>query len=421
MTNSEEVETEIEEESHFNRLPDEVVALIFNKLLNLKCLCWCSLVSKRFANIIPHVIAVSFTVPRRKPTSSIDRHHQLDSIPNNNDNLSKKLWRFLLNDVVARPFRFIRQIVGPKPMPSSISAFYGDSFRSAVYFLSKFKEVRSLQIELPSSCHVSDVGGSSGGGESLFKWRAKFRTKLETFAFLSPTSLCTMERFTGANGGEEESELTSDLLKYRVHLAFQCLKDALVRHRMLLFLIEQHPMLESVAITDSKKLGKLSVRNEQLVELRNWIHLSSATLGTQLKSIEIPVTARQWYVPVLQLPLSKKVMQGATLVLMGLVDRRDSGGSSAGGCDGDGDGDVVAIAGCKGGGHATFGRSVCDGNAKSMLYSFCQAQERGSGQNVGRDVLDSVSYLEALVGRNGEYATVPKVASEMPSCVWSGA
>uniref|UniRef100_A0A5B7BDE7 F-box domain-containing protein n=1 Tax=Davidia involucrata TaxID=16924 RepID=A0A5B7BDE7_DAVIN len=345
----EEEEEEEEEESQFNRLPDEVVVLIFNKLLDLKCLCWCSLVSKRFASIIPHVIAVSFTVPRRKPTSSID---QADSIPNN-DNLSKKLLRFLLNDVVARPFRFIRQIVGHKPVPSSISAFYGDSFRSAVYFLSKFREVRSLQIELPSSCHVSHVAG----GESLFRWRARFGTKLETFAFLSPTSLSTMERFTGASAAEEESELISDLLKYRVHLAFQCLKDALVRHRMLLFLIEQHPMLQSVAISDSKKLGKLSVRNEQLVELRNWIHLSSATLGSQLKSIEIPVTARQWYVPVLQLPLSKKVMEGATLVVMGLVDRRESGG---GGSSCSGDDDVVAIAGAFEDREEAFGEAVTE-------------------------------------------------------------
>ncbi|XP_059665448.1 F-box protein At1g30200-like [Cornus florida] len=340
--------------SHFDRLPDEVVLVIFNKLLDLKTLCRTSLVSTRFAAAIPQVLSVSFAVPRRKPNSSEEDDHASNS-SDSSDNLSKKLIRFLLKDIVSKPFRFIRQIVAPRPVPSSISAFYGDSFRSAVCFLSKFRDIRSLQIELPSSGH--------GGEDSLLKWRVRFGTKLESFLFLYPTSL---EEFNGVGGGhsedddDEESELTSDLLKFRVHLAFQCLKDAVVRHRMLLFLIEQHAMLEHVEITDSKKQGRLFARNEQVAELRAWMGSSLGTLGVQLKSIEVPVSARQWYVPVLELPMSKCVMKGATLVVMGLVANQGESGSGSGGGGGGGGDDDVMVNGAFEEKEEAFGEAVTE-------------------------------------------------------------
>lgn len=220
-----------------------------------------------------------------------------------------------------------------------ISSFYGDSFRSAVYFLSKFKAIRSLLIVLPSSPHK---GINVNDSNSLFKWTAKFGPAIDTFIFLSHTSIRRL------GGGEskfeeqeevEESHLTNELLKHRVHLAFQCLKDAIVRHRMLLFFVEEHPMLQNITITDSKKQGTLFLRNGKLVEMRNWINSASSEVKSELKRIEVPVNAKQWHVPVLKLPVSRQVMEGAMLVLMEMVDRRSSSSSSNGG----GTGDVAAL------------------------------------------------------------------------------
>ncbi|KAI3515579.1 hypothetical protein L1887_14480 [Cichorium endivia] len=57
------------------------------------------------------------------------------------------------NGVVFKPLYLLRRmIVAPsKPLPRIISSFYGQSFRSALTFLSKFKGVKSLRIVLSCS------------------------------------------------------------------------------------------------------------------------------------------------------------------------------------------------------------------------------------------------------------------------------
>lgn len=285
-----------EEKNHFNVLPDEILLQIFNKLSDLKTLYFCSLVSHRFALIIPYVDHVSLIVPRQNPNST-----QLDN-PNPTDNFPKKMLGFLINGVVTKPFKFVRQLVSPKPIPRSISSFYGDSFRSAVSFLSKFKEIKVLDMELPSSCDKLD--SDYFDRNFLFKWSAIFGSKIDTFMFLS---LCSIQQNEQLN---ENPEVVAGLGKGIIHLAFQCLKEAIVRQRMLLFFIEQHPLLERVCITDSKKRGMLSLRNEKLVEVRNWIGFNLDTIGSELKCIEVPMSARQWCVPVLELPVSGYMVQG---------------------------------------------------------------------------------------------------------------
>ncbi|KAI3751656.1 hypothetical protein L2E82_22747 [Cichorium intybus] len=49
--------------SSITRLADEIILQILNKLLDLKILCVCYLVSKRFPSIVLQVDAVSFTAP----------------------------------------------------------------------------------------------------------------------------------------------------------------------------------------------------------------------------------------------------------------------------------------------------------------------------------------------------------------------
>ncbi|CAI9277534.1 unnamed protein product [Lactuca saligna] len=49
--------------SSFSRLPDEIILQILNKLIDLKTLCFCYLVSKHLSSIVLQIEAISFTAP----------------------------------------------------------------------------------------------------------------------------------------------------------------------------------------------------------------------------------------------------------------------------------------------------------------------------------------------------------------------
>ncbi|KAG5566086.1 hypothetical protein RHGRI_001876 [Rhododendron griersonianum] len=53
------VDGEEEVENQFECLPDNVVVNIFDKLSDIKCLCRCFMVSKRFTSLVPLVQLVS--------------------------------------------------------------------------------------------------------------------------------------------------------------------------------------------------------------------------------------------------------------------------------------------------------------------------------------------------------------------------
>ncbi|KAE9462766.1 hypothetical protein C3L33_05318, partial [Rhododendron williamsianum] len=48
-----------EAENQFHRLPDDVVLNVFDKLSDIRCLCRCFLVSKRFSSLVARVQTVS--------------------------------------------------------------------------------------------------------------------------------------------------------------------------------------------------------------------------------------------------------------------------------------------------------------------------------------------------------------------------
>ncbi|KAL8196095.1 hypothetical protein R6Q57_025095 [Mikania cordata] len=310
-------EEDAPDSSSLNRLPDELILQILSKLVDLKILCACLLVSKRFSSIVLQVDTISFIAPLLTASCS-DKNTAGDV---DSTGFPKNLFWSLLNGVVFKPIHFLRRMVGPsdKPLPPIISSFYGDSFRSAVSFLSKFKRVKSLSIELPSSSHRGI------DNTCLFKWKVTFGCRIESFLFLSPNSIYyTNELHVNCNVEEEEyMDPSIDSFKRKVHIAFQCLKDVIVRHRMLLYFMKDLPVLEKVLITDSGKRGMLSLCGEKLAEVREWIHSAPDNVKPQLNRIEVPVNVSQCYVPVLNMPVSGYVMKGITLVVMQMNDIRD--------------------------------------------------------------------------------------------------
>ncbi|KAI3700393.1 hypothetical protein L2E82_45019 [Cichorium intybus] len=136
--------------SSITRLPDEIILQILNKLLDLKILCVCYLVSKRFSSIVLQVDAISFTAPFLNSNIPDNNAGDVDDGP-----FSKKLLMLLI-----KPLYLLRAMVftPSKPLPPVMSSFYNESFRSAMTFQSKFSEVKTLRIELA----FSSFGGGRG-------------------------------------------------------------------------------------------------------------------------------------------------------------------------------------------------------------------------------------------------------------------
>ena len=105
-------------------------------------------------------------------------------------------------------------------------------------------------------------------------------------------------------------------------LAYQCLKDAVVR--LLMTPITNLPLLQDVSITDPDQKVRVSLNGEKVAEMRN---LSEAG---ELKKLfeDIPDRLSNGYIPLLKLPVSGYVMKGVTVLLLGrnglLEDNIDS-------------------------------------------------------------------------------------------------
>ncbi|XP_023735617.2 F-box protein AUF2 [Lactuca sativa] len=262
--------------SPISRLPDEIILLILNRLIDLKTLCFCYLVSKRFSSIVLQVDAISFASLVLNPKIS-----DKNTIPSRS---------------------FLRMI----------SSLYGESFLSAYRFLIKFKGVKSLCIELLAPGHRAV-------DSRLFKWKVNFTKKIESFIFLWPNSIWDKDGLcVNGNGDEEESlELIGDLFKKKRVISFQCLQDIMALHVMLLYLVNDLPMLEEVSISDLERRGRLSLSGKKLSEVKEWVHSASETV---LNRINVPTILRNCYIPFLKLPVSGYVMKGIYFCVMEMKD-----------------------------------------------------------------------------------------------------
>nr|XP_043622191.1 F-box protein AUF1-like [Erigeron canadensis] len=276
--------------SYYSYLPDEIVLLILNKIVDLKTLCRCKLVSKQFNLIVHQVDTISFIASRAdNPTS-------YDSDPSAADDARnpKKLLHFL-----------------SKPFCRPAASYECESFRSAIESLSKFTRLKSLCIELPST--RQDVVDN---GSDLYKWKVKFGRKIKSFVFLSPNSVCDMKGLSNVNeNGLEAEHFGIDLWLKKVQWAVDCLRDAVVRFRMLLGCAHDFPLLEKVLITQSGKRGSVSISGKDIVEMRKWLHSPTDCLEQKLisDSMDLPSRLCQSYAPLLKLPVSGYVMKGVTL------------------------------------------------------------------------------------------------------------
>ncbi|CAO2842175.1 unnamed protein product [Amaranthus hypochondriacus] len=317
----------------FDRLPDSLLLLVFNKIGDVKALGRCCVVSKRFHALVPQVDNV---VVRVDCVISDDDSSSAASSADKSRSPFSSLVRLIFGNII-KPIQVLSQFLGPKrsgpggvlatgPSTSSpsTSLLVGNgvddedgeqgsvTHHSPTQVLKNFNEIRFLRIELPSG----ELGIDDG---VLLKWRADFGSTLDNCVILGASSVVynakssqvnENDQLNEDNGSIPESFYTNGGLKLRVVWTISSLIAASARHYLLQPIIGEHQTLDSLVLTDADGQGVLCMNRDQLEELRvKPLSPSSASKRTLVPALNM----RLWYAPHLELP-DGVVLKGATLV-----------------------------------------------------------------------------------------------------------
>ncbi|OVA19966.1 hypothetical protein BVC80_1447g8 [Macleaya cordata] len=321
---------------HFDRLPDSLLLIVFNKIGDVKALGRCCVVSRRFHGLVPQIDNV---VVRVDCVISDDDASATATSSDKTRGVFSNLIRLVFGGIV-KPLQALGQFLGPKKSSSSspINGGVGGSgngtlinddeemesggvtHHSPTQVLKNFNEIRRLRIELPSG----ELGIDDG---VLLKWRADFGSTLDNCVILgassilyppkssSPENVINGEGFRVGSGIDDdgsipESFYTNGGLKLRVVWTISSLIAASARHYLLQPIIADHQTLDSLVLTDADGQGVLCMNKEQLEELR----VKPLSASTASKRTLVPaLNMRLWYAPQLELP-DGTVLKGATLV-----------------------------------------------------------------------------------------------------------
>ncbi|XP_004486009.1 F-box protein At5g46170-like [Cicer arietinum] len=324
---------------HFDRIPDSLLLLVFNKIADVKALGRCCVVSRRFHSLVPQVENVLVRV------DCVISDEDSSSSTASSDKSRGPFWNLLrlVFGGIAKPIQTLGQFLGPKRPSSNLNLTSSSSnsnsspltvgtdddgdggvtHHSPTQVLKNFNEIRLLRIELPSG----ELGIEDG---VLLKWRADFGSTLDNCVILGASSVfhpksqdgvvvdasCGVIAGGGNNGGVDDngsipdSFYTNGGLKLRVVWTISSLIAASARHYLLQPIISEHKTLDNLVLTDADGQGVLYMNRDQLEELRvKPLSASSASKRTLVPALNM----RLWYAPHLELP-DGVVLKGATLV-----------------------------------------------------------------------------------------------------------
>ncbi|XP_073299179.1 F-box protein At5g46170-like [Primulina huaijiensis] len=326
-----------EQIDHFDRLPDSILLLIFNRIGDVKALGRCCVVSRRFRALVPQVddVIVRVDCVISDDDSSSSATSSSVSVLDKSSYPIVSLFRLFFFGLVKPLHSLITQLIVPSSASRNTSLsqdFECDSEQNSVthhspsQVLRNFNEIKLLRIELPS--------GELGIGEGvLLKWKADFGSTLDSCVIFGASNMIRtansmIYNYAGAHVASEadignnnrvgeidrgsipESFYTNGGLKLRVVWTISSLVAASARHYLLQPIIAEHETLESLFLTDADGQGVLSMNKEQLRELRmKPLLASSASKRTLVPALNMWL----WYAPRLELPCGM-VLEGATLV-----------------------------------------------------------------------------------------------------------
>jgi hypothetical protein len=312
-----------EGEDHFDRVPDSLVLIIFNKLADARSLGRCSAVSRRFNALVPLVDDACLRIDRVIPADGADGGADalgLAGAPRPRAVLSHLLKAML--SAVLKPFAHCDAKSGAHG--GGKHAQLQQQHHSPAQVLKNFSSIRNLRMELP----VSDVGTDDG---VILKWKAVFGTTLQSCVILggtkveraaagthTPIAAAATTTTTDSDGAGDdsgsipESFYTNGGLKLRVVWTISSLIAAATRHYLLREIVKEHPTLEQVALTDAHGQGTLSMGRDQLKEFRDKpLAAAAAANRTQVPACNMKLR----YAPLLELSDGTRI-HGATLVVI---------------------------------------------------------------------------------------------------------
>ncbi|KAI8570935.1 hypothetical protein RHMOL_Rhmol01G0078000 [Rhododendron molle] len=260
------------------------------KLSEIRCLCRCFLVSKRFSSLVARVRTVSINGVFRDSNETERKNPQ-----GQGNGLLRILSRFIIKAL--KPRRSLH-----KPALSPPLRFTAP----ANGFLRVLKQIRSLNVDLASHFNPNK--------DSAFKWGAKFSAEHDSLTFLYAASLSKVT--------EPENEIIEVELMRRVF------SFSVLWLEILSGFVRGRPMVESITVSDSVNKGvEVCLGGQKLVECREAFN-SDRLVSVDGSSLRENV--RFGFVPVLQLPVSVYVMKGVAIINFKLYGGDDdSEGDSA--------------------------------------------------------------------------------------------
>lgn len=285
----------------FDRVPDSLIHLIFNRISDAKTLIRCRSVSRRFSSLVPQADTLLLRVDRVvSATDPVDA--------------DSPFFTFLRS-----VFKPILDLVSPKPLHDPAR-----SQRSPAQILRGFDRIRELYLELPSG----DLRLEKG---AVIRWRAEFGRTLRS---------CVILGFrTDAVGG---GDLVGGGLKMRVVWTITALIAASARHYyMVREVVREHEGVERVVVGDREEEGTVVMERDGVRECReSWeeeeedqdearaspSNRRGVWWGRSNRTKVPAVRMRMRHVPRLELSGGVR-MDGATLVVVKPINGGGGGGA----------------------------------------------------------------------------------------------
>ncbi|KAG6407191.1 hypothetical protein SASPL_130175 [Salvia splendens] len=302
-----------EKVDHFDKLPEEIILSIFNRIGNAMALRRCCAVSRRFHSIVPevdHVVVLVNCVTLEKEKRELASSSSAAAAPHH------RIASFfcIFFSVLFKPLLSLSQLIIPSArlLPLLKEEEEEDktvSLRSMTQILKNFNEIKRLAVEL----RAGEVRIEDG---ILLKLKAEYSSTLESCVILGATSVnCSCDDDDDDDGADMDSIHESfysedEGLAQRVVWIVNSLVAASTRHHLLQPVIAAHKSLERLVLTDADGQGLLSMDKEQLKEQRaRPLNMSLSSKRTVVPSLDVQL----WYAPRLEMP-DGVVLRGATLI-----------------------------------------------------------------------------------------------------------
>ncbi|GMY16041.1 F-box protein At1g30200-like [Fagus crenata] len=283
----------------FDRLPDDLLLLIFDNLLEAKYLVSCFLVSKRFASLIPQTNTQNIVFLIREPPPISQSTQQ--SCADTSDQISFK------ND-----FSFtniIRKVINK--LSFSMICSPGDQVQEtkASNVSKMIQELKCLEIQTHST--GEDKFPFATG---LYMWKAFFGAEFRYSLTLIAVHF---------NDNPLENTSTNISTGDPTVLAYCCgpyLREGFRRYRYVQDFVSKNQLLpKKIVAYDSKKRGKLCMGEKDIEECRISLGTSVMQSGPHHLDKDKLFIGKSWYVPVLDSPSHRYKMKGVMVFLIGPV------------------------------------------------------------------------------------------------------